>query len=53
MYQLKMLLLLTLTAQLIQPSVVEASRRDRSEPKLWSLEPVIRPDASGIDDSWS
>ena len=50
MYQLKMLLLLTLTAQLIQPSVVEASRRDRSEPKLWSLEPVVRPDASGIDE---
>ena len=50
MYQLKMLLLLTLTAQFIQPSFVEASRRDRSEPKLWSLEPVVRPDASGIDE---
>lgn len=44
------LLLLLLAAQIFAPASGEAARKDREEPTLWSLEPVARPETSGIDE---
>ncbi len=50
MNPLSKLLLLLLAAQVFVLLSGEAARKHREEPTLWSLEPVVRPETSGIDE---